>query len=128
MEKETCQAKECQSKEYCLIFTIINRGFSETVMDAAREKGAFGGTIIHGKGSGANSKLFHNIALEEEKEAVLIIAEKNAKNQIMDGIMRSAGLNTEAQGITFTLPVDDFFMLKPHKEKEEKQQAVKEKE
>lgn len=104
----------------CLIFTIINRGFAEAVMDAAREKGATGGTIIHGKGTGANSKLFHNIAVEEEKDAVLIVAKTDIKNEIMQSIMRAAGLSTEAQGVTFTLPVEDFFLLKKQEKPEEK--------
>ena len=36
-----------------LIICIVNSGFSETVMDAARELGARGGTVIHGRGTAA---------------------------------------------------------------------------
>ena len=34
-----------------VILCIVNNGFSEAVMDAAREAGARGGTIIHARGT-----------------------------------------------------------------------------
>ena len=37
-----------------LIVCIINRGFSDTVMTAARGSGARGGTILHAKGTGSH--------------------------------------------------------------------------
>lgn len=101
-----------EANKYELILTIINRGFSETVMDVARERGATGGTILHGRGTGAKEiAQFYNMVIEAEKELVLIIVPKEIRNNIMDGIMHTAGLGTEANGITVTLPVEDFVIL-----------------
>ena len=36
---------------YEMILCIVNTGFSETVMDAAKEEGARGGTVIHARGT-----------------------------------------------------------------------------
>ena len=52
-----------------VIFCIVNAGFSDAVMDAAREFGAKGGTVLHARGT-ANpeaEKLF-NITVQPEKE------------------------------------------------------------
>ncbi len=48
--------------KYEVILCVINAGFSELVMDAAKEVGARGGTVIHARGTankeGGCMKLF----------------------------------------------------------------------
>ena len=47
---------------YELIVVIASQGQSDLVMDAARAAGARGGTVLHGKGTGAEQvKKFYNI-------------------------------------------------------------------
>lgn len=94
--------------EYELIFTILNRGYSDLVMDSARANGATGGTIITARGTGAKitEKLF-GISISEEKEIILILTERSKRNALMRAICASAGLNTQGRGITFSMPVDD---------------------
>ena len=95
-----------------VILCIVNSGFSEEVMDAAREDGARGGTVIRARGT-ANmeaEKLF-NIAIQPEKEIVMILVESRLKNNILHALYRAVGLNTPGQGIAFTLPVDDVVGL-----------------
>ena len=38
--------------EYELIVVVLNAGYADMVMDAAREAGAGGGTVLHAKGTG----------------------------------------------------------------------------
>ena len=63
--------KECPNK-FELIVTIVNKGFAEDVVDAAKEAGAEGGTILKGRGTGIheNGKLF-GMTIEPEKEIIL---------------------------------------------------------
>lgn len=95
-------------QKYELILTILNRGFSDLVMDSARKSGATGGTILTARGTGAKEaeKLF-GLSLSHEKEIILILTPKEKRNSIMTAICNSAGLNTQGKGITFSLPVDD---------------------
>ena len=44
--------------EFDLILTIVNKGYSDYVIDAAREAGATGGTVIHGLVTSKNSETF----------------------------------------------------------------------
>lgn len=91
-----------------VIFCIVNAGFSDAVMDAAKEYGARGGTVIRARGT-ANSeseKLF-GITVQPEKEIVMILVNSDIKNDILHALYRSVGLNTPGQGIAFSLPVDN---------------------
>lgn len=90
-----------------LIITIVNSGFSTLVMDAAREAGATGGTIIHSSGAGAHEaeKLF-GIAVSPEKETVLILTPERGAESIMKSIIKKAGLKTLGAGLCFALNVD----------------------
>lgn len=102
-----------------VIFCIINSGFSDNVMDAAKAAGARGGTVIHARGT-ANleaEKLF-GIVIHPEKEIVMIIVRSELKDNVMHELYRSAGLSTPGQGIAFSLPVDSVVGLSEQIEKE----------
>lgn len=89
-----------------LICVILNEGCSDLVMAAARPVGATGGTVLAGKGTGAHeSEKFLGISLANEKDVVLIVAEKTRKAAIMKAIMEKAGPGTDAASICFSLPV-----------------------
>ena len=91
-----------------LIICIINRGFSDMVMTAARGAGARGGTILHAKGTGTHeAEKFFGITIQPEKEVVLILVPKEIRNDVMTAVSATCGLNTEGSGISFSLPVDD---------------------
>lgn len=94
--------------DYELIITIAASGHTDTVMNAARSAGARGGTVLHGKGTGAEgAPSFYNISLAEEKELILIVSAAAEKAAIMQAILRAAGPGTEAGGIVFSLPVTE---------------------
>ena len=94
--------------QYEVIITILNRGVSDLVMDAAREQGAKGGTILTARGTAAKKlETSFGFAVSQEKEIILILTTKEEKNAIMTAICKSAGLNTQGKGITFSLPVDE---------------------
>lgn len=89
-----------------LIICIVNTGFTDVVMDAAREKGARGGTVIHGRGT-ANKEAeeFFHISIQPDKEMVMILVPSSIKDDVLHAVYRSAGLKTAGQGIAFALPV-----------------------
>ena len=91
-----------------LIMVIMNEGYSDTVMDAARSAGAGGGTVLHAKGTGtAIAEKFYGISLAEEKEMVFIVTRAEDKRAIMEGVTEKAGLNTPARAVSFSLPVSE---------------------
>jgi nitrogen regulatory protein PII len=97
-----------QDKQMELIVAICEKGHTETVMDAAREAGARGGTVVRAKGTGSKyTNKFFGISIAEEKEMIYIVAGENQKKAIMRAIMDNAGIDSEAHTIVFSLPVSD---------------------
>mgnify|MGYP001651671968 CR=1 FL=1 len=70
MGEENKSAKTAPPSDYAyeLIVVVASEGQTDLVMNAARAVGARGGTVLHGKGTGAKADpKFHNISIAEEK-------------------------------------------------------------
>ncbi len=92
---------------YEMIVCVVNDGFSDTVMSAARECGAKGGTVFGAKGTtNKEAETFFKITIQPEKEVVIILVPAAIKDDVLHAIYQKAGLNTPGQGIAFTLPVE----------------------
>lgn len=97
-----------QNTTHELIVVIAEQGYTNLIMDAAREAGAYGGTVIHAKGTGMEAaEKFMGVSLATEKEILYIVTKTEQKNAIMQAIMQNAGLDSKAKAITFSLPVTD---------------------
>ena len=93
---------------YELVVAICNSGRTDQVMNAAREAGAAGGTVIHGKGTGAvGTEKFYKVSIAQEKEVILIVSKAEQKTEIMKAVLKKAGPDTDAAAIVFSLPVTD---------------------
>ena len=106
IESEETEEKKMQA-EYDLIVAIYEKGYTDLVMDAAREAGARGGTTVRAKGTGAGAEKFFGISLAEEKEIVFIVSGGEKKKDIMKAIMQKAGVDTKAHALVFSLPVSE---------------------
>ena len=89
------------------IFCIVNSGYSEAVMDAAKRFGARGGTVINARGTASKEAetMFH-ITIEPEKEIVMILVPTKIKDDVLHALYKEVGLETPGQGIAFSMPVD----------------------
>ena len=96
------------------IFCIVNSGYSEAVMDAAKKLGARGGTVINARGTVINARgtaskeaeTFFHITIQPEKEIVMILVPKKIKDDVLHALYKEVGLDTPGQGIAFSVPVD----------------------
>lgn len=113
--------------DYELIMCIVNAGFSETVMEAAKDKGARGGTILHARGTANKSaEAFFNITIQPDKEIVMILVPNAIRDDVMHALYQQAGLKTAGQGIAFALPVTNTVGLTPLKPIVPNRPAIKE--
>ena len=95
-----------------VIICIVNTGFSEEVMNAARKCGARGGTVLRGRGTAnPEAESLFGIAIQPEKEIVMILVNKKIKNDILHSLYSAVGLNTPGQGIAFSMPVESVVGL-----------------
>jgi nitrogen regulatory protein PII len=94
---------------YHLIITIVNAGYFEKVMEAAKSAGATGGTLVHARGLGSKEATkYLRITVHPEKDVVLILTPQEKKVKIMQSIAHEAGLNTPAMGTSFSIPVNSI--------------------
>lgn len=111
IEKDDYQKEEestLKNTTHELIVVIAEQGYTELIMDAAREAGAYGGTVIHAKGTGMEiAEKFMGVSLAAEKEILYIVTKTEQKNSIMQAVMKKAGLDSKAKSIVFSLPVTD---------------------
>lgn len=108
------EVDEMDNLAHSLIITIVNRGFTDLVMDAASRAGARGGTVIHARGAGQEeAEKFFGITIQPEKEVVLILVRREQKHAIMQEICKSAGFSTPGHGFSFSLPVEDVVGMAP---------------
>lgn len=91
-----------------LIIAVTNRGYTDNVMNVAREAGARGGTVVHARGTGDEaSEKFFGETIGAEREMIFIVATKEDRKNIMNAIMEKIGASSEAQTYVFALPVLD---------------------
>ena len=102
-----------EEKKYEAIIVLVNSGFSEVVMDAAREAGARGGTIVNTRGTGTKDmEKRYNIVITPDKEMIIILTAVELRDQMLSAIYKAAGLGTDGQGIAFSIPVDNVIGIK----------------
>lgn len=93
--------------EYEVIFTIVERGMGENVVDAATGAGATGATIINARGSGIHEhEKFFAMDIEPEKEIVMIIINKEKSDKVVKSINDTMEIDKPGKGIVFVMDVN----------------------
>ena len=110
--------------KYEVVFCIVNEGFSDAVMESARESGVTGGTVLNARGTAnPQAERFFGLTIEPNKDIVMILIKSDIKETVLHNLYRDVGLKTACQGIAFTLPVNDVVGLTPPRtEKSQEQQ------
>jgi len=99
------------------IFCIVNDGYSDAVMDAAKKHGARGGTVISARGTASkDAEKFFGVTVQPEKEIVMILVPSSCKDEILHALYKEVGLESAGQGIAFSLPVDGVVGVTDNKE------------
>jgi nitrogen regulatory protein PII len=110
LEKEV--AKMGAEIKHDLIVSIINQGYSDEFMAAAREAGATGGTIINARGLAHQGPVkFFGVSVQDEREIVIMVTNREKKAPIMQTVSQAYGITSKAGGIIFSLPVDNLMGL-----------------
>ncbi|MGI6131880.1 MAG: P-II family nitrogen regulator [Bacillota bacterium] len=98
--------KTAVDREFDLIVTIINKGWADEIVEAARSAGAEGGTVLYGRGTGVHErKTFFGILIEPEKEVVLTLIPRERTQPVLQAITKAGQLERPGTGIAFALDV-----------------------
>ena len=98
-----------KSNKNVLITFIVNHGDAYDIMTAARAAGAKGGTIVNAHGTSREGDLkFLGMNLMSEKEMLLIMAEKNMAQKIINAVKDLPIFKKPGGGIIYTTDVNQF--------------------
>lgn len=116
-EKKVVEEQPKQEElKFEVIYAILNAGFADQAMVAAREVGAKGGTIIHARGSsniGVDKK--YGLTMTPDKEVLMILATTDEKDKIINAIYTASIKENNHKGIVFSLPVESTVGVKLEK-------------
>ena len=107
-----------------VIFAIVNSGYAEEAMEAAKEQGARGGTILNARGvAREDAAAFFGITIHADKEILMMVVEKSIRDAVLNALYKQMGMAKKAQGIVFSLPVSDVAgLVQPEQEKAEEEE------
>ena len=95
-----------------LIIATVKTDVTDSIVDAAKEAGATGATIIPSRGTGIHeAKTFFGLTLEAQTDSVLFLLEENLVDQVMNAIYEAGHFEKPGTGIAFVLPVDQAIGL-----------------
>ncbi len=93
--------------KYSVIAAVVNQGYSENVMEAARAAGARGGTVVPSRQIADGQAMgFWGMSIQDERDLVLIVSDSENKLNIMRAIGEKCGIHSEAKGIVLSMPID----------------------
>lgn len=104
--------KTMSESNYQMINVIVNKGYAEDAMSAARKAGAGGGTIINARGTAKEGdEKFFGSEIVPEKDMLIILVPSEKKDDIVKAIMDLKCFQKPGTGIVFCNGVQDFRVL-----------------
>lgn len=101
-----------KSMTYQMINVIVNKGYAEDAMAAARKAGAGGGTIIGARGTAKEGDAaFFGMKIVPEKEMLIILVPSDKKCDVLGAIRELPCFAEAGSGIIFCNEAEDFTVL-----------------
>lgn len=95
--------------DYEAIVVIVERGKANAIVKKVAEAGAYGATIIFGRGSGEQVfSFFRSLQVESSKEIIFIISPEDKLKELFDVVVDVAKVKEKGKGIAFTVPIKNL--------------------
>ncbi|MDR1490536.1 MAG: P-II family nitrogen regulator [Desulfovibrio sp.] len=112
LTRETERTPMSAAHTHELISIIVNTGYADDIMDAARAAGAPGGTVINARGTGREEDVkFFGLTIVPEKEFIMILVPREKAGEVLEAVKTAPCLNQPGLGIAFCLDVERFIPL-----------------
>ena len=111
-ETTTENSGEDNMENYEMINIIVNKGYAEDAMAAARKAGAGGGTIIGARGTAKEGDAtFFGVEIVPEKEMLMILVPHDKKDDVVQAVSSLACFEKAGSGIIFSNHAESFSLL-----------------
>lgn len=106
------KGENTMNNTYQMINVIVNKGYAEDAMAAARKAGAGGGTIIGARGTAReDDAAFFGMKIVPEKDMLIILVPSDKKDDIVKSITDLPCFAEAGSGIVFCNEAKDFTLL-----------------
>ena len=104
--------------QFKLIMAFVKPGITDIVVDAMKEAGATGATIIPARGTGIHeAKSFFGLSIEDQTEIIVFLVEEHVVENLMKVIQLAGKFNEPGTGIAFVLPIEHIAGLESQMKK-----------
>lgn len=112
IETQKKGAAKMNQSEYEVINIIVNKGYAEDAMAAARKAGAGGGTIISARGTAKEGdEKFFGMEIVPEKDMLMILIPAEKKEAVVQSISSLPCFSKAGSGIIFCNQAQNFTLL-----------------
>ncbi|MCC5931253.1 MAG: P-II family nitrogen regulator [Cyclobacteriaceae bacterium] len=104
--------------KFKMVLISVKPHLTDKVIDAAKEAGATGATIIPARGSGIHeAKSFFGLTLETQTDIIMQIVEEHIVEGLLEAVKKAGKFNEPGTGIAFVLPIEHVVGLESQMEK-----------
>jgi len=101
-----------------LIISSVKSSLTDKIVDAAKEAGATGATIIAARGTGIHeAKTFFGLSLEAQTDTIMFLVEEHLVTRILTAIKDAGEFHKPGTGIAFVVPVEQVVGLESQLER-----------
>ncbi len=95
-----------------VILALVKPKKTDQVVDAAKQAGATGATVIPARGTGIHeAKTFFGLTLEAQTDIIMFLIEEHVVKNILNAINAAGQFSKPGTGIAFVLPVEQVIGL-----------------
>ncbi len=98
-----------KSLQHDCMLVLVNRGFANKAVELARQSGATGATIIHGRGTDERGKVVLpvlKVEIQPEKEIILLITDADISARIADSLLDDLQLSQDGNISVYISPTE----------------------
>lgn len=100
-----------------LILSSVKTDITDQVVDAAKQAGATGATIIPARGTGKNeAKTFFGLSLDTQTDIIMLLVEEHLVSKIMTAVKKEGKFHKPGTGIAFVIPIEQVIGLESQME------------
>lgn len=104
--------------KFKLIMAFVKPRITDAVVDAMKEAGATGATIIPARGTGMHeAKSFFGLSIEDQTDILVFLVEEHVAENLMEVIQVAGKFHEPGTGIAFVLPVEHIAGLETQMKK-----------
>ncbi len=93
--------------EFKLVVAMVKNNFTEKIVEAAKQAGGTGATIIPARGTGIHeAKTFFGLTLEVQTDVVMFLLAEDLVDPVLDAVYRAGRFEEPGTGIAFVIPIE----------------------